>query len=71
MKLRADKVQGMPASFDEEFLSLFFNNIKFKMYKTVNLYVFFIRCQTWSHMLSEEHRLRVLENRGAEEDIWK
>jgi hypothetical protein len=26
-------------------------------------------CETWSRMLREEHRLRVLEQ-GAEENIW-
>jgi hypothetical protein len=26
--------------------------------------------ETWSLTLREEHRLRVFENRGAEEDIW-
>jgi hypothetical protein len=38
-------------------------NVKVKIYKTIILPVVFYRCETWSVMLREEHRLRVFENR--------
>jgi hypothetical protein len=28
------------------------------------------RCETWSLTLREEHRLRMFEKQGAEENIW-
>jgi hypothetical protein len=38
-------------------------NVKIKIYKTIILPVVLYRCETWSLMLREEHRLRVFENR--------
>jgi hypothetical protein len=38
-------------------------NVKIKIYKTIILPVVLYRCETWSVMLREEHRLRVFENR--------
>jgi hypothetical protein len=38
-------------------------NIKVKIYKTIILPVILCRCETWSLILREEHRLRVFENR--------
>jgi hypothetical protein len=38
-------------------------NVKVRIYKTVILPVVLYGCETWSLMLREEHRLRVLENR--------
>jgi hypothetical protein len=39
------------------------NNLKIKIYRTVVLPVTLYRCETWSLILREEHRLRVSENR--------
>jgi hypothetical protein len=39
-------------------------NIKIRMYKTIILVRVLYGCETWSLTLREEHRLRVLENRG-------
>jgi hypothetical protein len=44
-------------------------NLKIRIYKTIILPMVLYGHETWSLMLREEHRLRVLEN-GAEEDIW-
>jgi hypothetical protein len=38
-------------------------NVKVKIYKTITLPVVLYGCETWSVTLSEEHRLRVFENR--------
>jgi hypothetical protein len=38
-------------------------NVKVKIYKTIILPVVLYGCETWSLMIREEHRLRVLENR--------
>jgi hypothetical protein len=38
-------------------------NVKVKIYKTTILLVGLYRCETWSHPLKEENRLRVFENR--------
>jgi hypothetical protein len=38
-------------------------NIKIRIYKIIILHVFLYGCDTWSLILREEHRLRVLENR--------
>jgi hypothetical protein len=38
-------------------------NIKVKIYKTIILPVVLYRCETWSLILRDEHRLRVFENR--------
>jgi hypothetical protein len=38
-------------------------NAKGKVYKTINLPVVLYGCETWSLMLTEEHRLRVFEYR--------
>jgi hypothetical protein len=37
--------------------------VKFKIYRTIILPVVLYVCETWSLTLSEERRLRVLENR--------
>jgi hypothetical protein len=38
-------------------------NVKVKIYKTIILLVVLHGCETWSLTLSEEHRLKVFENR--------
>jgi hypothetical protein len=38
-------------------------NIKIKIYRTIPLPVVLHGCETWSFTLSEEHKLRVFENR--------
>jgi len=43
--------------------SLLSNNIKKKIYRTINLPVVFYGCETWSLTLREEPRLRIFVNR--------
>ena len=43
--------------------SLLSKNLKIKKYRTIILPVVLYGCETWSLTLSEEHRLRVFENR--------
>jgi hypothetical protein len=43
--------------------SVLSNNTKIKIYRTIILPVVLYGCETWSHALREEHRLRVFENR--------
>jgi hypothetical protein len=50
--------------------SLLSRNTKIKIYRTIILSVVLYGCETWSLTLREEHRLRVLREEGAEEDIW-
>jgi hypothetical protein len=38
-------------------------NVKFRIYKTIILPVVLYGCETWSHTLREEHRLKVFERR--------
>jgi hypothetical protein len=38
-------------------------NVKVKIYKTIILPVVLYGCETWSLILREQHRLRVIENR--------
>jgi hypothetical protein len=51
--------------FGPEFLSfrLLCRTVKVKIYKTIILPVVLYGCETWSLTLSEQHRLRVFENR--------
>jgi hypothetical protein len=42
---------------------LLFKNIKIRIHKTIILPVVLYGCETWSLILREEHRLRVLENK--------
>jgi hypothetical protein len=42
-------------------------NIKIRIYKTIILPVVLYGCETWSLILSEEHRLRLLKNRVLKE----
>jgi hypothetical protein len=44
--------------------------IKIRIYRTIIFPMVLYGCETWSLTLTEEHRLRVLENRVAEKDIW-
>jgi hypothetical protein len=37
-------------------------HLKIKIYKTIILSVVLYRCETWSFILMEEHRLKVFEN---------
>ena len=39
------------------------NNLKIKIYRTIILPAVLYGCETWSQTLTEEHRLRVFENR--------
>jgi hypothetical protein len=50
--------------------SLLFKNVKIKIYRTIMLPVVLYGCESWSLTLREESRLRVFENKSAEEDIW-
>jgi hypothetical protein len=50
-------VQDLPSS------SLLSTNIKIKIYKIIILPVVLFRCETWSLILREEHRLGMFENR--------
>ena len=43
--------------------SLLSKHLKIKIYRTITLAVVLYGCETWSLTLSEEHRLRVFENR--------
>jgi hypothetical protein len=49
----------------QKFLSsrLLSKNVKIRIFKTIVLPVVLYGCETWSLILREEHRLRVLENR--------
>jgi hypothetical protein len=49
------KIFCLPVSYQK--------NLKIKIYKTVILPVVLYGCETWSLTLTEEHRLRVFENR--------
>jgi hypothetical protein len=40
-----------------------FKNLKININKIIFLPVVLYGCETWSHILREEHRLRVCENR--------
>jgi hypothetical protein len=42
--------------------SLLFKNIKIKIYRVIILPVILYGCETWSLTLTEERRLKVLEN---------
>jgi hypothetical protein len=42
---------------------LLYENVKNKIYRTVNLPIIWNGCETWSFTLREERRLRVFENR--------
>jgi hypothetical protein len=44
-------------------LPVSYKKLKIKIYKTVILPFVLYGCETWSHTLREEHRLRVFENR--------
>jgi len=43
--------------------NLLSKNIKIKLYRTMILPFVLYGCETWSPTVSEEHRLRVFENR--------
>jgi hypothetical protein len=38
-------------------------NVRIRIYKTIIMPVVLYRCEIWSLILREEHRLRVFENR--------
>jgi hypothetical protein len=42
---------------------LLFKNVEIRIFKIINFIVVLYGCETWSLTLSEEHRLRVFENR--------
>jgi len=46
---------------------LLFKDIEVKMYRTLN---FLYGCESWSVIVREENRLKVLESRVLEENIW-
>jgi hypothetical protein len=50
-------VQSLPSS------RLLSKNRKMRIYKTIILLVILYGCETWSLTLTEEHRLRVFENK--------
>jgi hypothetical protein len=54
---KSHSVQGLLSS------RLLSRNIKVKIYKTIIIPVVLYGCETWPLTLSEEHRLRVVENR--------
>jgi hypothetical protein len=45
-------------------------NVKVRICKNITLPVILHGCETWSLILREEHRLKVLSEQGAEENIW-
>jgi hypothetical protein len=45
-------------------------NLKIKIYRTIMLPVVLYGCEAWSLTLREERRLKVFENRVAEESVW-
>jgi hypothetical protein len=51
--------------------SLLSKNIKFKIYRTIILGVFFYGCETCLLTLREERRLRVFENRVLKRIFWR
>jgi hypothetical protein len=54
-------------SFGAESFVLLSKNVEVQIYRTVTLPVVLIGCETWSVTLSEEHKLRVFENRVLRE----
>ena len=48
---------------DVLFSSFLYKDIKIKIYRTIILLVIFYGCETWSHTLMKERRLRVFENK--------
>jgi hypothetical protein len=57
-------MQGKFAAIFSEYLFSHFlsKNLKFKIYKTVILFVILYGYETWSHDLKEKHKLTVLDN---------
>jgi hypothetical protein len=54
----------MPAAFDTELFVLQLAILKiYKIYRTLIFYIVFYWCVTWSLILTEEDRLRLIENR--------
>jgi hypothetical protein len=45
------------------FVTVFYQIVKFRIYRTIILPVVLYGCETWSLTLREERRLRVFENR--------
>jgi hypothetical protein len=45
-------------------------NVKVKLYKTILLPVVLYGWEKWSLTLTQEHRLRVFEDRVSEKNIW-
>ena len=50
--------------------SVLSKNLKIKIYRTTILPIVLYGCETWSLTLSEEHRLRVCENRVLRRIFW-
>ena len=50
--------------------NLLFKNVKIKLKRTVILPVVLYGSETWSLTLTEEHRLRVFQNRALREIFW-
>jgi hypothetical protein len=44
--------------------------VKVRIYKTIILPLVLYGCETWSLTVREEHKLRVFENKGVEENTW-
>jgi hypothetical protein len=72
-KLRVDCSQGMLSIIHCRIfcLSVCHKNIWVKIYRItiITVPVVLCGCETWSFAVREEHRLRVLEKKGAEENI--
>jgi len=65
-KLRAEWIQGIPATIQSRNLCLLpicYTKTHSKIYKSIILPSWFIWVWTWFFTLSEEHNLRVLWNR--------
>jgi hypothetical protein len=44
-------------------------NVKFRIYETVISPIVLYGCEAWCPTLREDHRLRIFENQGTEENI--
>jgi hypothetical protein len=64
-EIKPDQIWGIFANIRFSLLSssLLSRNVKVEMYKTINLPLALYGCETWYLTLTEEHGLRVFENR--------
>jgi hypothetical protein len=63
IKSRLNSGNAYYHSVQNFFVFLLSGNIEIKVYRTVIFPVVLYGCETWSHTLRKEHRLRLFENR--------